>query len=77
MVADQGMLTIGTLLNVQDFSRQDNGQMTVENTGTERFRVLQVLRKEPIVVCEVEMLPDIPDNISSDVRHPSDFLPWT
>jgi len=64
-VGRNGMENVGTMLRIEKHERRENGQMVVVNKGVERFKVLQELRKQPYMVCQVEMLPDIPDDVPS------------
>lgn len=66
-VNTDGMKKVGTLLRIQDHRCQENGQMVVFSKGVERFKVLQEIRKCPFMVCQVEMMPDIDDDIPAEV----------
>ena len=66
--AAQGhMSKIGTMLHVQEHQRQVDGQLVIVNKGIERFCVKEVVKTEPVVICEVEMLPDTPATVPPEV----------
>ena len=58
LTTQQGMATIGTTLRVEEFSHLPDGRLLVTNKGVERFKVLDVVRESPYVVCRVEVLED-------------------
>eukprot|EP00882_Tetradesmus_deserticola_P024877 GHRQ01027220.1.p3 GENE.GHRQ01027220.1~~GHRQ01027220.1.p3 ORF type:complete len:108 (+),score=18.72 GHRQ01027220.1:98-421(+) len=67
-VDDKGRVAgIGTTLEVKDFVMEPSGRMYVTNKGIERFRVTNVVKKTPVLVCDVEVLPE-DDDQSDEVR---------
>jgi ATP-dependent Lon protease len=67
-VDDSGRVSaIGTTLEIQDFLVESSGRMYVTNKGIERFRVTNVVKKQPVLVCDVEVLPE-DDDQSEEVR---------
>ena len=58
LTTQQGMATVGTTLRVEEFSHLPDGRLLVTNKGVERFKVLDVVRESPYVVCRVEVLED-------------------
>eukprot|EP00884_Botryococcus_braunii_P005592 jgi/Botrbrau1/15033/Bobra.320_2s0007.2 len=56
------MAKIGTTLHIEEFSRYADGRMSVNNKGVERFKVLRIKEQRPVMIAEVEVLPeDVPD----------------
>jgi ATP-dependent Lon protease len=67
-VDDSGRVSaIGTTLEIQDFLMESSGRMYVTNKGIERFRVTKVVKQQPVLVCDVEVLPE-DDDQSEEVR---------
>ncbi|KAF6266312.1 hypothetical protein COO60DRAFT_1456644 [Scenedesmus sp. NREL 46B-D3] len=61
-VDDMGRVAgIGTTLEIKHFIMESSGRMYVTNKGIERFRVRNVVRKLPVLVCDVEVLPEDDD----------------
>eukprot|EP00775_Hariotina_reticulata_P008862 gene8862-9041_t len=61
-VDESGRLSaIGTTLEIQDFVRESSGRIYVTNKGIERFKVTKVVNERPVLLCEVEMLPEDDD----------------
>lgn len=59
---DGSMAKIGTTLHIKEFSRFADGRMSVNNQGIERFKVLRIKEQRPVMIAEVEVLPeDEPD----------------
>jgi hypothetical protein len=66
-VDESGRLSaIGTTLEIQDFVRESSGRIYVTNKGIERFKVTKVVNERPVLLCEVEVLPE-DDNTSEEV----------
>ena len=61
------MSKIGTVLRVQEHQRRVDGQLIVVNKGIERFCVKEVVKTEPVVICEVEIVPDTPTTVPLEV----------
>jgi ATP-dependent Lon protease len=69
-VDDSGRVSaIGTTLEVKDFLVEPSGRMYITNKGIERFRVTNVVKQKPVLVCDVEVLPE-DDDQSDEVRRP-------
>lgn len=68
LVGSEGMANVGTILKIERHQRQESGQMVVISKGTQRFRVVKAVRMEPIVVCDIELLPDVEDSVSPEVN---------
>lgn len=65
MVDQRGNLAAtGTTLHIEQFKRQDNGQMLIVSQGTERFRITRVVEEKPVLICEVQVLSE--DDDTSD-----------
>ncbi len=43
---------------VQEFTNVPDGRLFVTNKGKERFRVINIVKEKPVLVCEVEVLPE-------------------
>lgn len=57
------MASIGTVLEVVDFAHvQQDGRIFVTSKGRERFRILKVVRERPIMIADVEELPEDGDD---------------
>lgn len=53
------MASIGTTLEIVDFAHvQQDGRLFITNKGRERFRIISVVRERPIMIAEVEELPE-------------------
>eukprot|EP00873_Tetraselmis_striata_P007433 jgi/Tetstr1/427697/TSEL_017822.t1 len=48
---------VGTLLDIQDHQRHDDGRLAVVSKGGQKFRILEVKQERPVLICEVELLP--------------------
>ncbi|GBF97423.1 ATP-dependent protease [Raphidocelis subcapitata] len=55
------MATVGTALEIQAHTFEADGRILVVNKGLERFRVTKVVKERPVLICEVETLPDDED----------------
>lgn len=61
-VDERGRLSaIGTTLEIQDFVLEPGGRMYVTNKGVERFKVTKVVAEKPVLICDVEVLPEDED----------------
>lgn len=56
------LAAIGTTLEIQDFVRESGGRMYVTNKGVERFRIVDVVKEQPVLLCEVEVLAEDDDD---------------
>ncbi|GIL62172.1 hypothetical protein Vafri_16436 [Volvox africanus] len=52
------MASVGTTLEVVDFAHVQDGRIFVTSKGRERFRVLSIVKDRPIMIAEVEELPE-------------------
>jgi len=52
------MAAIGTTLEITDFDNVPDGRLLVNNKGCEKFKVLRVVKEKPVLVCEVETVPE-------------------
>lgn len=55
------MATVGTTLEIQAHTFEPDGKILVVNKGLERFKVTKVVKERPVLICEVEVLPDDDD----------------
>lgn len=56
-----GLAATGCVLEISDFQRMDDGQMLIATKGAERYRIKEVVEERPVLVCEVEFLPEDED----------------
>lgn len=61
---DGRMASIGTTLEIQQHVTESDGRIYVTQKGIERFEIKKVVREKPVLVCEVEVLPE--DNDCSE-----------
>lgn len=54
-----GVAGVGTRLAINKHAMLPDGRLFVESRGVERFRILSVLQRTPVVVAEVEVLPEL------------------
>ena len=59
------MCSVGTTLVIGTHHLLDSGQMLILSKGGSRFRVTKIVAERPVLICEVE---DLPDDVSP---HPS------
>lgn len=52
------MATIGTTLEIMDFQNVPDGRLFVSNKGRDRFRILNIVKEKPVLLCEVEVIPE-------------------
>jgi len=59
-VDNEGRLaSIGTTLEIVDFAHvKQDGRLFVTNKGRERFQIKSVIKEKPVLLCEVEVLPE-------------------
>lgn len=53
---------IGTTLEIHDVLLEDQGRMIVTNKGIERFKIIGIIKEAPVLICEVEVLPEDQDD---------------
>jgi len=56
---DGAMCATGTSLYIDEHSKLGDGRMVLNSIGQRRFRVKEVVRERPVLVCEVEWLDPI------------------
>eukprot|EP00210_Caulerpa_lentillifera_P008447 g8059.t1 len=66
------MVRVGTTLEIQTHSRLEDGRLMIASKGLDRFKIVSILREQPIMVCEVEPYIDIEDTADSELRTLSD-----
>lgn len=59
-----GVAGVGTRLSIKRHATLPDGRLFVESVGVERFRIKSVVQTSPIVVAEVEILPELLDDAS-------------
>lgn len=63
---------IGTVARIMDVERLPEGRMNLIASGTERFRLIEIVEREPFVVGRVELLPEpsepVDPDLTADVR---------
>lgn len=63
---------IGTIAQIRDVERLPDGRMNLVTVGTARFRLVEIVEREPYMVGRVEALPSPPEladpSLASEVR---------
>jgi Lon protease-like protein len=67
---DGRMAAVGTELKIEQHLHEQDGRIYVTSKGTERFRVTRVVKERPVLICEVETLPEDSDG-SADKNDPA------
>jgi Lon protease-like protein len=57
-----GLASVGTVLHIQQHALLDDGRMLIESIGKERYKILNVVEQQPVLVCDVEVLPEDDDS---------------
>lgn len=52
------MASVGSTLEIMEFANVPDGRLFITSKGKERFKVLNVVAEKPILLCEVEVLPE-------------------
>jgi len=60
-----GLAAVGTVLEITEHSLMEDGRLMINTIGKERFRIEDVVEERPVLVCDVEILPD-DDNKSEE-----------
>jgi len=60
------MASLGTMLHIEQHERFPDGRMVIVSKGGRRFRVVRVVKQQPVLVCEVQWIDDYPDQMSGD-----------
>jgi len=58
---DGKMAAVGTALRIEQHLHEADGRMYITSRGTERFRVTRVVKERPVLICEVETIPEDAD----------------
>jgi len=61
------MAKVGTILYIEEHKRKPDGQLVVINKGRGRFTVTEVKEVRPVMICEVEALPDVEEEVAQEV----------
>lgn len=61
-----GIAVTGTALHIVEHSQLKDGRLLVGSKGGQRYRVIQVIKELPVLICEVEWLKDEPDVMKPD-----------
>ena len=69
-----GVAGVGTRLLVREHAQLDGGRMAVNARGLERFRIIGVVARAPVVTARVEILSDGPDATSPEVAAAADAV---
>lgn len=62
------MASIGTVLEITEFENVPDGRIFVTNKGREKFKVLKVVKEKPVMLCEVEMMPEEGKSDSAEAK---------
>eukprot|EP01024_Parvocaulis_polyphysoides_P006400 TRINITY_DN11708_c0_g1_i2.p1 TRINITY_DN11708_c0_g1~~TRINITY_DN11708_c0_g1_i2.p1 ORF type:complete len:293 (-),score=25.67 TRINITY_DN11708_c0_g1_i2:250-1128(-) len=60
-MSERGLVEVGTTLQIQEHTTLDDGRLLVVNKGVERYRIRNVVQEKPVLICEVEILPEDDD----------------
>ena len=69
-----GVAGVGTRLLVREHAQLDGGRMAVNARGLERFRIIGVVARAPVVTARVEILSDGPDATSPEAAAAADAV---
>ena len=56
---------VGTLLRIADRKLKDDGRQAISTVSRQRFRILEVVKEEPYLICDVQY-PLIDDEVASN-----------
>ncbi len=56
-----GLAAVGTILEITEHSLMEDGRLMINTVGKERFRIEDVVEERPVLICDVEILPDDDD----------------
>ena len=59
--SQKGLAVTGTALRIQEHESLADGRMLVSSRGEARYRIVEVLKELPVLVCKVEWLSDLED----------------
>jgi len=76
---DEGgrLAAIGTTLEIVDHAHIQDGRIFVTTKGRERYKIVDIVKEKPILLCEVEVLEEDQnesDEVSSLAREVADML---
>uniref|UniRef100_A0A1D1ZSW8 Lon N-terminal domain-containing protein n=2 Tax=Auxenochlorella protothecoides TaxID=3075 RepID=A0A1D1ZSW8_AUXPR len=63
-VLEDGISSVGTLLEITRHRRLDDGRILISTKGRQRFKILKVVQQQPVIVCEVEYFAE--EEVNSD-----------
>ena len=58
---------IGTIAHIRDVERLPDGRMNLVTVGTERFRLVEIIEREPYLIGHVEPYPGLPESADPDL----------
>ena len=58
LVDGREMASVGTMLHIERHERMPNGTMVILTRGGRRFRVVRVVKQQPVLICEVVWVDD-------------------
>ena len=58
---------VGTIARIRDVERLPDGRMNLVTVGTERFRLVEIVEREPYLVGRVEPYPALPETTDRDL----------
>lgn len=61
------LASVGTSLQIMEHVQAEDGRLYITNKGIERFRIVEVVKERPVLICEVEVL-DEDDDVSDEVK---------
>lgn len=61
-----GIAVTGTALHIVEHTQMKDGRLLVGSKGGQRYRVVQVIKELPVLICEVEWMKDEPDVMKPD-----------
>lgn len=59
--SEGGICHVGTLLRIEGHKTLPDGQITTFNRGVDRYKIMKVIQKQPVLIAEVEMMPEEDD----------------
>lgn len=68
----KALASVGTVLEITQHTRLDDGRLLVSSIGRERFRIRDVIEERPVLVCDVEPLSEDEDSSEKAVAKAGD-----
>lgn len=62
----QGLAVTGTALRIEEHECLADGRMLVSSKGVQRYRIVEVLKELPVLICKVEWFSDLPEEGGGD-----------